>query len=131
MTFESKEHVTEATFEDYVEVLISDRVGKENVLRQHTFESGRTADFVVFDDDNDQIEAWELENDSLSLISGTGQSLFYRQAALQEFPDRGSAIAVLAFPAGHIDEDERQIYERIGVQLREIDVPDDVSIEGV
>lgn len=131
MTFESKDHVSEATFEDYVEVLISDRVGKDNVHRQFQFESGRTTDFLVFDDDHDRMEAWELENDPLSLISGTGQSIFYRHAALQEFPERGSAIAVLAFPEGHINEDERGIYEQIGVQLREIDVPDDVSIEGV
>lgn len=131
MAFEQEDHVTETTFEDYLEHQIAERVGKDNVLRQHTFENGRTADFVVFDEANDRMEAWELENDSLSLISGTGQSIFYRQACLQEWPDRGSAIAVLAFPEGHIDEDERDIYEAIGVQLREITVPDDVSTEGV
>lgn len=131
MAFEQEDHVTETSFEDYVEHQIAERVGEENVERQYYFENGRIADFLVFNERTDSMEVWELENDAGSLISGTGQVLFYRQSALDEYPDGGSCVPVLAFPEDHIDEKERGIYEAIGVQLREITVPDDVSTEGV
>ena len=130
-TAEDQDHTSERNFEDYVEELLIEEYGEENVSRQHQFSNQRYADFLVFDYGNDRMLAYELENDSGSLVNGVGQAMIYAQSALEDFPRRGSAIPVLCFPAGHIDEEERKLYQRAGVVLREVDAPDDVDLSGV
>lgn len=126
-----EEPPSEETFEGYVEGVLISKYGEENVKRQHHFENGRIADFVVLNDETGNMQTWELENDAGSLINGMGQALFYRQSALHDFPAHGSCTPVLCFPEGEINEDERQIYERIGVRLREFALPAHVEVEGV
>lgn len=128
---DSQDHQPERTIEDYVEEQLVDEYGRDAVERQHRFPNGRQPDFRVFDDDHGRVECWELENDAYSLVQGMGQALVYAQSQLEYDPDAGSVVPVLCFPQGHIDEDERPLFERAGVTLREIDAPEDVSLEGV
>lgn len=115
-------HISEDEYCDYVESELEQEYGQENVERHYTFRSGREADFLVFDDQHKRMEAWEVENDSTALINGLGQALFYQQAAMAETFDT-SCIAVLCYPEDHIDEDEKEIFRRTGVQLRPIKGP--------
>lgn len=130
-TVGDQDHASERSFEDYVEEQLVAEYGEASVERQHRFANGRYADFLVFDDDQNRLQAWELENDSGSLVNGLGQSLFYAQSALEEFPEYDGCIPVLCFPEGHVDDDERPLLERAGAVLTEYSVPDDVSLEGV
>lgn len=128
---DGQDHQPERTFEAYLEEQLVEEHGRDAVVRQHQFSNQRYADFLVFDEEHNQLEAWELENDSYSMVSGLGQALFYAQSALQDYPDYDGCRPVLCFPEGHIDEEERPLFERAGVTLREVDAPEDVSLEGV
>lgn len=130
-TVGDQDHASERSFEDYVEDQLVAQYGEASVERQHRFSNGRYADFLVFDDDHNRLQAWELENDSGSLVAGLGQSLFYAQSALDEHPEYDGCIPVLCFPDGHIDDEERPLFERAGAVLSEYTIPDDVSLEGV
>lgn len=123
---------SEASFEDYVEELLIDEYGADNVERQYYLDkSERYADFLVFDESNNRIEGWELENTAGSVISGSGQAIYYAQEAMMEFPDSGTAVPVLCVPDGHIDPRERHVIEQMGVTVREITTPESVSLQGV
>lgn len=125
-------HAPERSFEDYVEALLIDEYGPENVERQYFLSySGRYVDLVAFDPENERVWAFELENDKGSVLNGSGQARFYATSLTYEDPSRGSAIPVLCVPAGHIDPEERSIIELSGVTVREIETPEDVSLDGV
>lgn len=128
-TVDDQDHVSEYTFEDAVEDHLVEKYGEPNVHRQHRFSNDRYADFLVQDDG--VLWTWELENDSGSLVNGMGQALFYAQSALEDWPDADGAIPVLCFPEGHIDEEERALFEQAGVVLQSFQVPEDVSLKGV
>lgn len=149
MNSEPNEHESEQDFESYVETLLEEEYGADNVYRQYTFSIGKRADFIVVDADHDQLLCYELENDAGSLwSSGQGQAKGYATIATLDLNDEDSRLyadiadlvdtptdlttqAVLCFPEGHIYDDERSVYDYQGIQLREVDVPADVSIEGV
>lgn len=127
-----QDHMPERNFEDYVEELLVDEYGEENVERQYYLQySGRYVDLVAYDPENERTWALELENDKGSALNGSGQARFYSTSLKHEDPDRGSVIPVLCVPAGHIDYEERHIIELSGVTVREIEMPEDVSLEGV
>lgn len=127
-----QDHTPEKNFEDYVEELLIDKYGEENVERQYYLQySGRYVDLVAHDPENERTWALELENDKSSALNGSGQAKFYATSLAHEDPDRGSVIPVLCVPAGHIDYEERHIIELSGVTVREIKTPENVSLEGV
>lgn len=122
---------SEESFEDYVEGLLVADYGAENVSRQHRFNTGRIADFLIRDPVRGVQWAFELENDAGSVINGRGQAETYAELAYEEDPGAGVGIPVLAVPAGHIDPFERVQLETQGIVVREFSLPDYVSVEGV
>lgn len=148
MTEEPESDTSERTFEDYLEELLVDEYGEDSVFRQYYLSTGRIADFVVVDAAHDQLLCFELENDAGSMIGGAGQCAYYAAnatidlgnegsnlyadvAPLVDMPENLTTQAVLCFPQDHINDDERPIYDQMGLRLREEEVPDDVSLEGV
>lgn len=132
-------HVSEQSFEDYVESLLVDEHGAKAVHRQHRFDepvagldeaTNRVADFLVVTPQN-FTWAVELENDAGDVLNGSGQARIYAEAAHDEDPSRGAVLPMLVVPADHIDRPERQLIERSGVRVWEVETPDHVDTSGV
>ena len=126
MSSEPNDHEPEQTFEDWLKAQMEEEYGAENVHQQYRFPDGRRADLIHVL--ADEVRVFELENDSGSVVNGAGQALYY---ALQAEEEWDNAEPWLGVPAGHIEDIEREVIRRMGVNVAEFDLPDDVSLEGV
>jgi subtilisin family serine protease len=124
-----EDHTPERSIEEWLADRLRSEHGEHNVERQHRFPDGRKADLLVHTREAD--ECWELENDSGSVVNGSGQAAHYRQARVEEIDGKRNVRAVLGVPTGHIDAAERTLLRKRGIEVVELRVPDDVSIQGV
>ena len=131
MSNNPQNHESEQSYEDWKHEQLRERYGESNVSRQVSLDTGRRVDLLVTDADRGVRLAFELENDSGSVISGAGQAAHYSRQVFRENPDGGVVYPVLAVPEGHIDADERQDLESAGIRVVEDAVPETVSLSGV
>ena len=122
--FEPFDHQSEATFEDAVEQYLIDLYGPDAVSRQYRFDDGRVVDLLVRTGFAGVL-CLELENDSGSVVTGSGQANYYAQRSHIELGQTG--VPMLVVPEGHIEAEERETIESLGVHVRTPAFEGDVS----
>lgn len=120
-----------ATFKEFMAQRLATHFGEDNVRRNHRLPTGRYIDFLVENHAEDRLEAWELENSGVDVVSAAGQALFAAESALDATSHYQYAEPVVCTPHDTVDDEERTVLERMGVTIHKVNVPDGVATEGV
>lgn len=106
-------HFDEYTFQDYVEELLIDQYGEDNVYREKYYpETGRFVDFYV---ETAVVNlALEVENDAEAIMKGAGQAVLYAN-------HDSNTVGAVVVPKGHIDQPETNLL-RQDIPIVELEV---------